>query len=150
MQTISAAAAISLGLTRYFTGHPCRHGHTGERYAVGRKCIQCTIEQANAWALRNPLKVRAKLRKHLCGVSEEHFQEMHRAQDGRCAICQESLSETESRRVHLDHDHTTGLARGILCSRCNTGLGKFLDDPEIFERAAAYLRESRVLAELLR
>lgn len=50
-----------------------------------------------------------------------------------CAIC--------NREVVLvtDHCHSTGVVRGRLCVRCNTGLGKFLDDPEMLSKAIEYL-----------
>lgn len=62
-------------------------------------------------------------------------------QDGRCFICRKLPRET---RFHTDHDHKTGLVRGLLCSQCNRALGK-AEDPrwqwtaECFARAAIYL-----------
>lgn len=52
-----------------------------------------------------------------------------------CGICGEL---TDS--MHLDHDHQTGAVRGALCREHNIGLGYFKDDPEMLEKAAAYLR----------
>ena len=42
--------------------------------------------------------------------------------------------------VVYDHDHETGQFRGWLCGTCNTGLGRFKDDPDLMERAADYVR----------
>ena len=56
-------------------------------------------------------------------------------QEGRCAICEDVLDEPNT-----DHSHKTGEVRGLLCQRCNCGLGLFRDDPEIVEAAAKYLR----------
>lgn len=53
-----------------------------------------------------------------------------------CHICNLDLSKT---RACIDHDHKTGLVRGILCSNCNAGLGKLGDDVEGLERALRYL-----------
>lgn len=55
-----------------------------------------------------------------------------------CAICGVSAG---SRRLCVDHDHKTGKIRGILCGNCNSGLGRFKDDPELLRKAAQYLAE---------
>lgn len=61
---------------------------------------------------------------------------------GGCAICGTIDWPGRHNRGHIDHDHATGKVRGVLCSECNTGLGKFRDDPELVDRAAAYLRSA--------
>lgn len=62
---------------------------------------------------------------------------MAEVQGGLCAICHEPPL---NRRLAVDHDHETGAVRGLLCTACNTTLGRFNDDPNRFEAAAAYLR----------
>jgi hypothetical protein len=66
-------------------------------------------------------------------------------QDHRCAICRVHQDEVNLRLV-VDHCHTTLAFRGMLCTNCNQGLGKFKDSPELLEAAAAYLRLSRAPA----
>ena len=56
-------------------------------------------------------------------------------QGGVCAICQ------KNEPVHVDHDHVTGLVRGILCFNCNRGLGKLGDDVELLREALGYLEK---------
>lgn len=56
------------------------------------------------------------------------------AQGGACAVCGDKLN-----RFHLDHDHSTGVPRGLLCSNHNTGLGLFGDSSETLRSAAAYV-----------
>jgi hypothetical protein len=53
---------------------------------------------------------------------------------GPCAIC------GEVRGLYKDHCHATGRRRGMLCIRCNTGIGQLQDSPELLEKAAAYIR----------
>lgn len=59
---------------------------------------------------------------------------MVEAQDGICAIC-----KTKLKTPYVDHDHDTGLIRGILCNRCNRALGMFKDDRFMLLNAVAYL-----------
>ena len=63
-----------------------------------------------------------------------------RDQGGRCAIC----CEVPRRRLVVDHIHGTSLIRGLLCDKCNSGLGKLGDTIEGLERAIEYLRRPPV------
>ena len=73
------------------------------------------------------------------------WNELLEQQDFRCAICgtDDPMSPGRSRNgsgsFHLDHDHETGRARGLLCSRCNRGIGWFNDNPTWLRIAADYL-----------
>lgn len=60
----------------------------------------------------------------------------------QCACCG-TTEEPPNRGWHIDHDHTTGKIRGVLCIRCNTGIGKLGDSIEGLERALAYLQRTR-------
>lgn len=57
-----------------------------------------------------------------------------------CPICNRAFSTMEVKQIHLDHDHSTGDIRSILCSSCNQGLGNFKDDIEMLEAAIEYLK----------
>lgn len=79
------------------------------------------------------------------GVDEETFDAMVESQGGGCAICgrkPEDFVGDRFRTLCVDHDHNTGVIRGVLCQRCNRGLGMFDDDPGRMKTAAKYLRES--------
>lgn len=78
------------------------------------------------------------------GLTNEQFHELLTGQDDRCAICfrQITLDADAKLRPHVDHDHASGRVRGLLCGRCNVGLGMFGDDLEIIEQAQRYLREN--------
>lgn len=68
------------------------------------------------------------------GLARAHFL---KRQQGRCAICRQAGA-----RLVVDHEHSEmALVRGLLCDKCNQGLGYFLDHPGALEAAAAYLRE---------
>lgn len=60
-------------------------------------------------------------------------------QGGGCAICRTTDPGGRHGAFHVDHDHATGTVRGLLCSDCNFGLGKFKDDPVSLQAAIDYL-----------
>ena len=69
------------------------------------------------------------------GISLEVRDEMAEAQGGRCLICKRKV------RLCVDHDHESGVVRGLLCYRCNVGLGYFKEDPKLLRKAIRYLME---------
>ncbi len=69
------------------------------------------------------------------GITRDDFYALLAAQQGVCAIC----GGVESQRLHVDHDHTTGAVRGLLCGPCNRGLGSFRDNPRSLQAAVTYL-----------
>lgn len=70
------------------------------------------------------------------GKTIEEIEGMFAGHDGLCDICNQ---EGGKKGLHLDHCHETGRIRGLLCIRCNLGLGHFNDDPERLVKALAYL-----------
>jgi hypothetical protein len=71
------------------------------------------------------------------GITAEQFADVLQSQGNRCPICERDFSET--RKPHVDHDHRTGLVRGLLCNACNVAIGHFDDDTSRMRRAEAYL-----------
>ena len=77
------------------------------------------------------------------GLTIQQVEEIFEAQNGACKLClrELTLGGKESTSAKVDHDHVTGVVRGLLCDLCNRGLGYFKDRPEVMERAARYVRE---------
>lgn len=78
------------------------------------------------------------------GMTIEQYHAMLTAQDHKCAICR-SPGNGKGRRhqpLCIDHCHTTGKVRGLLCDRCNLGIGNFDDDVSRLEEAAEYIRRN--------
>lgn len=108
-------------------------------YASDETVREKARKQANEWQKNNPDKrLDQSLKKY--GITKADFDRMLAEQGGGCAICKRTKS-VEGWRMHVDHCHETGVVRGILCSSCNLGIGKFSDDPDRLEAAAAYLRK---------
>lgn len=93
-----------------------------------------------AWRRDNPDRVRLMDRKQLLkkyGLTIEDYERLVREQEGSCALCGEPPTQGN---LAVDHCHTSGRVRGLLCRGCNTGLGNFKESPELLDRAANYLR----------
>lgn len=76
------------------------------------------------------------------GVTREWFEETLGLQQGRCAICLSPFVDAP----HIDHDHTDGVGRGLLCLACNLLLGYAADDPEVLQNAIDYLGGNEMLS----
>jgi len=75
---------------------------------------------------------------------KRYYDTIFKEQKGRCAICG-TPQEAIKRKLCLDHCHETGVIRGILCAKCNHGLGCFNDNIILLLKAVVYLRQSRGL-----
>jgi len=73
---------------------------------------------------------------------EQTVADLREQQGGRCAICGAPEEEAPKKRLHVDHCHTSNRIRGLLCSRCNVGLGQFKDDPGRLLAAIEYLKRA--------
>lgn len=72
------------------------------------------------------------------GLSQVAFDDLLNNQDGACAICRKA--DWNGRGPNIDHDHTTGKIRGLLCGHCNSALGLIKDDLNIAQAMVDYLK----------
>lgn len=75
------------------------------------------------------------------GLLPAEFDRLMEEQGGVCAICEKPPAQ--GKHLYVDHDHVTRGVRGLLCQKCNTGIGMFGDDAEVMRRAVGYIDESR-------
>lgn len=117
-----------------------------ERGYIRNECKPCLILKSNDNYKKN-FEIRKiskkkwahtvlmpKLRFKLYGISPEQYNFMLEKQDNKCAICKE-VKEI----INVDHCHSTGKTRGLLCQACNLGLGNFRDKVSNLEEAVKYL-----------
>lgn len=71
------------------------------------------------------------------GIQLDEYQNLVKKQGGVCRICHNKCNV--HKRLSVDHDHSTGLVRGLLCNECNAGLGRFKDNPGWLRNAADYI-----------
>ena len=74
------------------------------------------------------------------GITKEDYLKLSESQENCCAICKASEGESKrKRRLHLDHCHVSNKVRGLLCAKCNQGIGSFKDNKDLLKEAANYL-----------
>lgn len=114
--------------------------HNTERYLVWAKENR-TKANANTkkWRQKNREHYLAQKRKWMLkgkyGITPAQFEDMAIAQEYKCAICE----QLPNNKLHVDHDHKTGKIRGLLCARCNLGIGSFEDNTGLLLKAVKYL-----------
>jgi hypothetical protein len=130
-QSELAVKALADGKKTYI-GQPCPAGHT-ERRATTGNCVEC--ESINA----QKRKDRAKWKRvfDLYGLTQSDVGRMIVNQGNQCAICLISFDEIG---MHIDHCHTTGKVRSLLCSRCNQAIGLFEESAVRLGQAMEYLK----------
>ncbi|ANA86198.1 holliday junction resolvase [Gordonia phage Lozinak] len=98
------------------------NSHKARRNGLDNKCKECDADR----------KLRARY-----GISFAEYAEQLLEQGGKCAIC--GTAPDDGSKLHVDHCHTTGKKRGLLCSQCNTAIGLLKEDLNLLSRAADYL-----------
>lgn len=102
-----------------------------------------------SWYHNNPaLAKEQRLRKY--GINLEQYNDLRKQQNYCCAVCKRHETEVEQGRakttdtaLHVDHCHTSGKVRGLLCTNCNTMLGKSKDNVEVLQSAINYLEQHK-------
>ena len=75
------------------------------------------------------------------GITLEQYDKMFEAQGNSCAIC--NGVNKSGRKLSVDHDHKTGKVRGLLCGKCNHGIGQFNDSVRLLQKVISYLRAAK-------
>lgn len=79
--------------------------------------------------------------RHKYGITEDDYERMMLEQDGKCAICNRTEPTGRWKRLAVDHCHKTGKVRGLLCDKCNRGMGLLEDSAQLLRNAANYLEK---------
>ena len=98
------------------------------------------------WAKKSP-EERADYRiKRNYGISRREYDQLLVVQRGVCAICAQPPRPGKWGRLYVDHDHESGVVRGLLCHYCNSGIGMFEDDGRRLRAALDYLERAEGVA----
>ncbi len=105
------------------------------RYLKHRESL---IEKSKLWKKNNPIKVIENRLKVKFGISLKDYEQKLNSQNGGCAICGKNK---DYQRLGVDHCHKYKKIRGILCARCNLGIGYMGDSILLLEKAIEYLKK---------
>ncbi len=132
------------GTTKPVTQFPkCLRNPDGLRYHC-RLCANKIDREYYARSQKRRFSQFAFYIKRRHGVTSEQYGEVLKLQKGVCAICGK-LNPNKNRRLALDHCHTNGQFRGLLCGKCNIGIGQFNDNANLLRKAALYIEKSLIL-----
>lgn len=107
-------------------------------------CKECHRSRARQYWKNKPLSKEEQKEKNLqrsFGIGLKEYNQMLQEQNNSCAICGKN-ADSLSRSLAVDHDHTSGKIRGLLCMYCNTALGKFEDNKTNLLNAVSYLERN--------
>lgn len=155
---ILSQVCITCGVKRHINKFPTRIVYSTKREPTLRRlgtCRLCENKRRNTRRKNHPTKadyykeqVKKRSRKSYLrnsikkkyGITTEDYLQMLDSQDRKCAICSKTVIEN-NRYLSVDHCHTTGKVRGLLCSNCNLGLGYFQDNIDFLLNAVEYLKK---------
>ncbi len=109
-----------------------------EYVALKKKSDLSVMRRATRkWRVNNPEYHKAYDFKRRYGISLERYNQLLESQGGVCAICG-GVNEN-GKQLSVDHDHSSGEVRGLLCTNCNSGIGHFKDDTGLLQKARDYI-----------
>lgn len=135
--------------TAYQAEHPVEHRKAALAYYHRNAETVWTRKEANREQISQANKVYYRrrgqfiMRMREYGLTQEVFEYMLEAQGKACAICRMVFGETKSDAPHVDHDHTTGKVRGLLCINCNFLIGHCREEPALLVAAGLYLEAQK-------
>lgn len=126
--------------------HPTKRKDGTQRHRS--KCKQCEIKSKlnkyhNEGGKEQQAKRSFKNLMNKYGITPEIYEQERKNQDFKCALCGKHESTQHHNRLYVDHCHSTGLYRGLLCNTCNCGLGSFNDNIELMKKAIEYVENNR-------
>lgn len=127
------------------------HRDSKSKDGIARTCRTCRLIQNKKWQSNNPERAKKcwkksskkrynreekRLKKY--NLTKEIYQELKIFSNNQCNICEQNFVPYE----YIDHCHTTGKIRGLLCGKCNTAIGSMRDNPILLRKAAEYVEKS--------
>ena len=122
--------------------HSAFYPNKAKKDGLSTECKDCSRSKALKYHHANGDKVRESFRLRKYGLTPETFNELVVDQDNSCAICQTHADEASRGRLFVDHCHSSGKVRGLLCHSCNLVIGHAKDNIETLTKSINYLRKN--------
>jgi hypothetical protein len=108
----------------------------GKRVKLWKDANKDQVTASAAWYTKKSEQRRHRYHlKKSYGLTESQYDEMKVKQNGVCAIC----GIVSQKPLHVDHNHSTGRVRGLLCTRCNSMIGYARDSVTLLQKGIEYL-----------
>lgn len=126
--------AAATGNTTYIPEKPCKLGHK-LRFVNSNNCVDCDTIASE----KHKISAKFARIKKLYGLEKEVYLNLVQLQNSSCSLCMKV--ELDHFRLHVDHCHETNRVRGLLCGKCNQGIGLLNHSSELLRKAAVYCEE---------
>ena len=130
-------------LSEFWKDRSKKHGYSA-KCKVCKTAIYNLYRKTNGYDKKrywkNPDSEQERHLRRKYGITLSDYDEMFRSQKGKCAVC--GIEHSGGKRFDVDHCHSTGVVRGLLCTNCNRMIGHANDDPQRLRSAAQYLESS--------
>ncbi|MFA5049307.1 MAG: endonuclease VII domain-containing protein [Patescibacteria group bacterium] len=111
-------------------------------FGIAIYCKTCQKKKGRNRYITHKNEHRNNQLKNDFNITLEEYNKILDEQNGKCAIC--GNIKNGNRVMCVDHDHYTGHIRGLLCGRCNLGIGSFTDDIDLLKKAIIYLEKFKI------
>lgn len=133
---------------RYKTCTICKVDKIIQRFGVNNAkpdrmqchCKDCDSILRKKKREKDPVKYGSMHLKSRYGITLEQYNDIFAQQEGKCKICKKHQTQLK-RKLAVDHCHTTGRVRALLCQLCNMAVGSIKEDPKIASELCRYLQE---------
>lgn len=151
MLTLSSKRCSCCGEVKPTTEFSRLNNH-GKKWGFNPHCKECHNKRIKKYRKDNQEKYKRLKRnqdlKKLYGLTIEDVEIILKNQNYKCAICGEEIFlfgdlKNRNKVAHVDHNHDTGEVRGLLCGKCNQGLGYFMDNTDYLLSAISYLKKNK-------
>lgn len=127
----ASLAAASNGQTTYLPEKPCKRGHL-LRFVSSNNCVECDKIMME----KHKLTQKFNRITRLYNLPKNEYLQLVKDQNSSCKLC--DIYEEDHFKLHVDHCHDTRKIRGLLCGRCNQGIGLLNHNSELLRKAALY------------